>query len=430
MVGLTAREPRERSPNKTNPVAARKSPSRIDLVVARPDGQAPEDRRLRERSERPSWPEGPLSREHVSGRPLPDRALPAGLVPRRRRAHLRVHSRLLTRTGRARLDVTRVLPGGPGSFGPGGRSLTHSDFRGPRSAVTFSRSSSSRAAELEARSRTSPSSCARCRRGVRRSSCKPRSTPGRLSTPGAARASSRTTAPRRFPQVMSRSIVLTTRRGRHRSSGTSDSSAFSSARDTTSRTRPTSTPIETPRSSGAIVSSSRLARMNSGASECGTPSKQPAAAGRISRSSGPRSASGRSATRKARRTIVRYQSAAADPVANPALKTVRFADLVPARPVCELLGLAYEGQRDPANEPPQSYVVNPSALGDPWFAGTGFTATSALPDSVGYLWDSVQPGCAVPPLTVLVPVRRRRPARKSHGYGGRSVYGAVGGSRL
>ena len=45
--------------------------------------------------------------------------------------------------------------------------------------------------------------------------------------------------------------------------------------------------------------------------------------------------------------------------------------------------------------------MNPSALGDAWFRGTGFTATSELPDSVGYVWDSVQPGCAVPPLTVL-----------------------------
>ena len=26
---------------------------------------------------------------------------------------------------------------------------------------------------------------------------------------------------------------------------------------------------------------------------------------------------------------------------------------------------------------------------------------SKLPDSVGYLWDSIEPGCAVPPLTVL-----------------------------
>ena len=45
----------------------------------------------------------------------------------------------------------------------------------------------------------------------------------------------------------------------------------------------------------------------------------------------------------ARRTIVKYPDATADPVADPARKTVRFADLVPARPECELLGLGYEG---------------------------------------------------------------------------------------
>jgi hypothetical protein len=103
---------------------------------------------------------------------------------------------------------------------------------------------------------------------------------------------------------------------------------------------------------------------------------------------------------KARRTIVKYRDAAADPVANPALKTVRFDDLVPARPPCELRGLSYTGLQGP-NDPPRSYVVNQSALADAWFQGTGFTATSKLPDSVGYLWDSIQPGCAVPPLTVL-----------------------------
>ena len=103
----------------------------------------------------------------------------------------------------------------------------------------------------------------------------------------------------------------------------------------------------------------------------------------------------------ARRTIVKYPNASADPVANPALKTARFADLAPARPECELLGLVYEGGLRGPNDAPRSYAVNPSALGDAWFRGTGFTAMSKLPDSVGYLWDSIEPGCAVPPLTVL-----------------------------
>ena len=102
-----------------------------------------------------------------------------------------------------------------------------------------------------------------------------------------------------------------------------------------------------------------------------------------------------------RRTIVKYPKRRGRPGRQPRSQDRRFADLVPPRPECELRGLAYEGLRDPVSDPPQSYAVNPSALGDPWFAGTGFTATSALPDSVGYSWDTVQPGCAVPPLTVL-----------------------------
>jgi hypothetical protein len=101
-----------------------------------------------------------------------------------------------------------------------------------------------------------------------------------------------------------------------------------------------------------------------------------------------------------RRTIVMYGKAAADPISNPALKTVPFQELVPPRPECELLGVGYAGSRG-ASDPPRSYVVNPSALEDAWFRGSGFTKTSKLPDSVGYAWDTIQPGCAVPSLTVL-----------------------------
>ena len=101
-----------------------------------------------------------------------------------------------------------------------------------------------------------------------------------------------------------------------------------------------------------------------------------------------------------RRTIVAYRDASKDPVTNPALKAVPFGQLVPPRPQCELVGLGYTAARG-LNDAPRSYVVNPSALEDPWFSGTGFTAMSELPDSVGYLWDTIRPGCAVPPLTVL-----------------------------
>jgi hypothetical protein len=101
-----------------------------------------------------------------------------------------------------------------------------------------------------------------------------------------------------------------------------------------------------------------------------------------------------------RRTIVEYRDARTDPITNPALKTVRFRALVPPRPQCELLGISYNGLRG-GNDPPRSYRVNPGALKNPWFRRTGFTPSSELPDSVGYEWDGIQPGCAVPPLTVL-----------------------------
>ncbi len=116
----------------------------------------------------------------------------------------------------------------------------------------------------------------------------------------------------------------------------------------------------------------------------------------------------------ARRTIVKYPDATADPVANPALKTVRFADLVPARPECELLGLSYDGGLRGPNDAPRSYVVNPSALGDAWFRGTGFTATSKLPDSVGYLWDCDRAGLRGSAADRPFPLRRRRAYGAAH----------------
>jgi hypothetical protein len=94
-----------------------------------------------------------------------------------------------------------------------------------------------------------------------------------------------------------------------------------------------------------------------------------------------------------RRTIVEYRKASADPEPDPALKTVRFRDLDPPRPECELLGVEFGqiGIRD--------YAVNPAALTDPWFSGTGFTAASTLPGLVGWEWDAITPGCQTSPLT-------------------------------
>ena len=94
-----------------------------------------------------------------------------------------------------------------------------------------------------------------------------------------------------------------------------------------------------------------------------------------------------------RRTIVEYRNAAVDPEPDPALKTVRFRNLVPSRPECTLRGVSVEGQDGP-KYPRRSYLVNGSALKDRWFRGTGFTAKSRLRDSVGYEWDAIQPACA------------------------------------
>jgi hypothetical protein len=101
-----------------------------------------------------------------------------------------------------------------------------------------------------------------------------------------------------------------------------------------------------------------------------------------------------------RRTIVEYRSATVDPMPDAALKTVRFRNLTPPRPECELLGIGFGGSAA-ETDPPRSYLINRSALRDPWFRGTRFKPSSKLRDSVGYEWDSIQPGCKVPKLTVF-----------------------------
>lgn len=102
-----------------------------------------------------------------------------------------------------------------------------------------------------------------------------------------------------------------------------------------------------------------------------------------------------------RRTIVEYRLRRLDPETDPALKTVRFRDLVPPRPECELEGIEYVRAGVESIGGQHDYTVVPGALSDPWFAGTGFTAASVLPGIVGYEWDAVAPGCKTPPLTPL-----------------------------
>jgi hypothetical protein len=102
-----------------------------------------------------------------------------------------------------------------------------------------------------------------------------------------------------------------------------------------------------------------------------------------------------------RRTIVEYRMSMLDPEPNPALKTVRFRDLVPPRPECELEGVQYVRGGVESIGGPFDYAVAAGAVSDRWFAGSGFGPGGVLPGLVGYEWDAVETACSTPPLTVL-----------------------------
>jgi hypothetical protein len=86
------------------------------------------------------------------------------------------------------------------------------------------------------------------------------------------------------------------------------------------------------------------------------------------------------------RTIVAYKSRY-DPEPDPALKTTMFRDLVPPRYECELLGIQSQGVA--LNWPPSDYVVQADAIGDPWFANTGFTAGDIVKGIVSVESDTI-----------------------------------------
>jgi hypothetical protein len=100
-----------------------------------------------------------------------------------------------------------------------------------------------------------------------------------------------------------------------------------------------------------------------------------------------------------RRTIVEYRSAALDPEADPALKTVPFRDLVPPRPECELLGVQWEGEIGDADYAAVGALSTPE---DSWFVGTGFNTTDdLLPELVGYEYDTLDKTCEQPGTVIL-----------------------------
>ena len=103
------------------------------------------------------------------------------------------------------------------------------------------------------------------------------------------------------------------------------------------------------------------------------------------------------------RAILEYRSASADPAPTLATKTTRFQSLSPPRPECLLEGVQdLVGLHDGYAPPPsnRNYQVVAGALGNPWFSGSGLTASTVLTGLVGYEWDTAnQPGC--PPTQVL-----------------------------
>jgi len=85
-------------------------------------------------------------------------------------------------------------------------------------------------------------------------------------------------------------------------------------------------------------------------------------------------------------TIVAYKSRY-DPEPDPALKTTMFRDLVPPRYECELLGIQFQATL--LNWPPSDYVAQAGAIGDPWFAGTGYNAGDVVKGIVSVETDTI-----------------------------------------
>jgi uncharacterized repeat protein (TIGR01451 family) len=84
------------------------------------------------------------------------------------------------------------------------------------------------------------------------------------------------------------------------------------------------------------------------------------------------------------RTLAVYKSGD-DPLAGADAKTGLFRAL--GRPECGLIGIQHQGGR--LNWPAGDYTVVASALGHPWFAGTGFEAGSVVRGVVGVETDTI-----------------------------------------
>jgi hypothetical protein len=93
-----------------------------------------------------------------------------------------------------------------------------------------------------------------------------------------------------------------------------------------------------------------------------------------------------------RRRIVSFKNWDNDPIADPALKTVRFSDLRPPRYECELMGVQHLGGS--YTHAVDDYTVSAAAPRDPWFRGTGFRAGDTVKQVVSGERDDIPPGQA------------------------------------
>jgi hypothetical protein len=102
------------------------------------------------------------------------------------------------------------------------------------------------------------------------------------------------------------------------------------------------------------------------------------------------------------RTLLEYRTAAADPNPDPAQKTVQFRALTTPRPECQLLGVGFDGGQVQPGDPQRAFSVAAGTTASSWFAGTTLAPGDSLADTIGFEWDDIESGCAVPPLHVLL----------------------------
>jgi hypothetical protein len=123
------------------------------------------------------------------------------------------------------------------------------------------------------------------------------------------------------------------------------------------------------------------------------------------------------------RTIVEYRSTTTDPHADAAQKTARFQDLSPPRPQCQLLGTQFRD--NVTNATVNTFRINPDAISDPWFKGTGFKPGDTF-SAKAFEFDIAAPGCVPYPTTTLFAAAsnpRFAPAIKYVAPSGATVFG-------